>query len=131
MFTYILRRLPQTILVIFGVTLITFIALQIGGDPTYLFISERASQEEIEATRIKLGFDKPQLGDVGPTCGCVSMTSFGHSGFTGTLVWADPETQIVYVFLSNRIHPDATNKKLLDMDVRTDIMEVIFNSVND
>ena len=59
MFIYILRRLPQTILVIFGVTLVTFIALQIGGDPTYLFISDRASPEEIEATRIKLGFDKP------------------------------------------------------------------------
>ena len=59
MFVYILRRLPQTILVIFGVTLVTFIALQIGGDPTYLFISDRASPEEIEATRIKLGFDKP------------------------------------------------------------------------
>ena len=59
MFTFILRRLPQTILVIFGVTLITFIALQIGGDPTYLFISERASQEEIEATRKMLGFDRP------------------------------------------------------------------------
>ncbi len=59
MLTYILRRLPQTILVILGVTLITFIALQVGGDPTYLFVSERASLEEIELTRIKLGFDKP------------------------------------------------------------------------
>ena len=59
MLVYILRRLPQTILVIFGVTLITFIALQIGGDPTYLFVSERASPEEIIATRIKLGFDRP------------------------------------------------------------------------
>ncbi len=59
MLIYILRRLPQTIIVIFGVTLITFIALQIGGDPTYLFVSERASAEEIELTRIKLGFDRP------------------------------------------------------------------------
>jgi len=59
MLVYILRRLPQTLLVIFGVTLITFIALQIGGDPTYLFVSERASPEEIIATRIKLGFDRP------------------------------------------------------------------------
>src|SRR5690606_30437882 len=48
-----------------------------------------------------VGFDKPQLGNSGPTCGCVSMTSFGHSGFTGTLAWADPEEEIVYVFLSN------------------------------
>ena len=44
--------------------------------------------------------------------------------------WADPDTNIVYVFLSNRIHPDATNIKLLDMIVRTEIMEVIFNSTN-
>src|SRR5690606_8738115 len=43
-----------------------------------------------------IGFDKPQLGDAGPTCGCVSMTSFGHSGFTGTYTWADPETEIIY-----------------------------------
>ena len=78
-----------------------------------------------------LGFDKPALEgqDGGPTCECVSPMSFGHSGFTGTLAWADPETQIVYVFLSNRINPDATNKKLLEMNVRTDIMQVIFDSL--
>ena len=43
------------------------------------------------------------------------------------MVWADPETEIVYVFLSNRIHPDASNTKLLDMDVRTNIMQVIYD----
>ncbi|MBC8266097.1 MAG: serine hydrolase [Flavobacteriales bacterium] len=76
------------------------------------------------------GFDKPALQsqDGGPTCRCVSYLSFGHSGFTGTLAWADPETKIVYVFLSNRIHPTADNKKLLDMDVRTNIMQVIFDA---
>lgn len=75
-----------------------------------------------------LGFDKPALEDQegGPTCKCVSSTSFGHSGFTGTLAWADPETQIIYVFLSNRIHPNSDNKKLLDLNVRTNIMEQIF-----
>src|SRR5690606_37432820 len=49
-----------------------------------------------------VGFDKPQLHQVGPTCGCVSQKSFGHSGFTGTYTWADPEEEIIYVFLSNR-----------------------------
>ena len=75
------------------------------------------------------GFDKPALPEQegGPTCKCVSYLSFGHSGFTGTLAWADPETGIVYVFLSNRIHPDASNTKLLDMDVRTNIMQVIYD----
>jgi len=79
------------------------------------------------------GFDKATLADQkgGPTSVNASQEGFGHSGFTGTLVWADPKTQIVYVFLSNRIHPDATNKKLLTMDVRTNIMEVIFKSIND
>jgi beta-N-acetylhexosaminidase len=77
------------------------------------------------------GFDKPALPDQegGSTCKCVSLSSFGHSGFTGTLAWVDPETEIVYVFLSNRIHPTADNKKLLSMDVRTNIMQVIFDAI--
>ena len=81
-----------------------------------------------QENRRGIGFDKPALEDQegGPTCKCVSTESFGHTGFTGTLAWADPETDIIYIFLSNRIHPDATNKKLLDMDVRTNIMEQIF-----
>ena len=79
------------------------------------------------------GFDKPVLEgeEGGTTCQCVSLSSFGHSGFTGTLAWADPSTDLVYVFLSNRIHPDANNKKLLNMDVRTEIMQVIYDSLNE
>ena len=59
MTAYIVRRLLQSVLVIFGVTVITFSALHMGGDPTYLYVSERASNEEIAATRAKLGFDQP------------------------------------------------------------------------
>lgn len=59
MWTFIARRLLQSIVVIFGVTLISFVALQIGGDPTYLFVSERATEEEIAMVRAALGFDKP------------------------------------------------------------------------
>jgi beta-glucosidase-like glycosyl hydrolase/CubicO group peptidase (beta-lactamase class C family) len=77
-----------------------------------------------------VGFDKPQLGDVGPTCGCVSMTSFGHSGFTGTFTWADPEEDIVYVFLSNRTYPNADNRKLISSDLRSNIQEVIYQAIN-
>lgn len=57
--SYILRRLAQSVVVVIGVTLVSFLALQAGGDPTYLFVSERASLEEIEATRQALGFDRP------------------------------------------------------------------------
>lgn len=76
-----------------------------------------------------IGFDKPQLEGPGPTCGCVSDKSFGHSGFTGTLAWADPEEEIVYIFLSNRVHPDASNRKLLSLSTRTKIQEVIYNAI--
>jgi beta-glucosidase-like glycosyl hydrolase/CubicO group peptidase (beta-lactamase class C family) len=76
-----------------------------------------------------IGFDKPQLGTEGPTCGCASMTSFGHTGFTGTMAWADPETQIVYVFLSNRTFPLATENKLSKENIREDIQEVIYDAI--
>jgi peptide/nickel transport system permease protein len=59
MWTFLARRLMQSIVVIIGVTLISFISLQIGGDPTYLFVSENASTEEIQRTREALGFDRP------------------------------------------------------------------------
>ncbi|QTY27773.1 glycoside hydrolase family 3 N-terminal domain-containing protein [Flavobacterium sp. CS20] len=77
-----------------------------------------------------VGFDKPQLDEIGPTCGCLSMTSFGHSGFTGTYAWADPEENIVYVFLSNRVHPDMTNRKLISENIRTEIQKIIYENIN-
>jgi CubicO group peptidase (beta-lactamase class C family) len=61
----------------------------------------------------------------------LSHLSFGHSGFTGTLAWADTEYNLIYIFLSNRIHPDENNKKLLKMDVRTEIMKVIYESLDE
>lgn len=83
-----------------------------------------------EDVRRGVGFDKPQLGTIGPTCGCVSMTSFGHSGFTGTYAWADPESEIVYVFLSNRTYPDVNNRKLIKSNIRTDIQQAIYDAID-
>ncbi len=82
-----------------------------------------------EDVRRGVGFDKPQLGESGPTCGCVSMTSFGHSGFTGTFTWADPEENIVYVFLSNRTYPTADNRMLISSDLRSRIQEAIYEAI--
>ena len=85
-----------------------------------------------EGNRRGLGFDKPQLGKEGPTCGCVSMSSFGHTGFTGTMAWADPETEIVYVFLSNRTYPGNTEvNKLSKENIREDIQKVIQEAILD
>jgi len=77
-----------------------------------------------------VGFDKPQLGKFGPTCGCVSASSFGHSGFTGTYTWADPEEELVYVFLANRTYPSSKGKNLLlRADIRTNIQTVIYDAI--
>ena len=77
-----------------------------------------------------VGFDKPQLGEEGPTCGCISMTSFGHSGFTGTYAWADPEEEIVYVFMANRTYPKAENNVLLKKNIRTSIQRLIYEAID-
>lgn len=83
-----------------------------------------------EGNRRGLGFDKPQLGKEGPTCGCVSMSSFGHTGFTGTMAWADPETEIIYVFLSNRTFPDSNaSNKLSKENIREDIQKIIQEAI--
>lgn len=82
-----------------------------------------------EDVRRGVGFDKPQLEDEGPTCGCVSPKSFGHSGFTGTYTWADPEEELVYVFLSNRTYPSAGNTLLQDSNLRTQIQQAIYDAI--
>lgn len=105
------------------------------------YIQESTVKEYVECqfcgndsieNRRGIGFDKPVRDDgPGPTCHCVSYESFGHSGFTGTIAWADPDEGIVYVFLSNRIHPTANNRKLLKEDIRPRIQQVIYDAIQD
>lgn len=79
MWTFLARRLLQSIIVLIGVTLISFVSLQIGGDPTYLFVSENASTAEIEAARIALGFDRPLHIQYLSYIGNVMQGDFGNS----------------------------------------------------
>lgn len=77
------------------------------------------------------GFDKPVIGAGGGTCHEVaSQQSFGHSGFTGTLVWSDPSNGLTYVFLSNRVYPNAENKKLITMGQRTEVQRVLYEALS-
>lgn len=78
-----------------------------------------------------LGFDRPITDepDAGPACDDASASSYGHSGFTGTLAWVDPDFDLVYIFLSNRIHPNQANTKLIDDNVRTSIQQVIYDAI--
>ncbi len=80
--------------------------------------------------RRALGFDKPLInGKSEHVSSKASQSSFGHSGFTGTYFWVDPEYDLVYIFLSNRVYPDAENKKLAQMDIRTKIQDIIYEAV--
>jgi CubicO group peptidase (beta-lactamase class C family) len=77
-----------------------------------------------------IGFDKPEISSSrSPAARSASPESFGHSGFTGTITWVDPREEIVYIFLSNRVHPDQFNNKLTELSVRTSIQQVIYDSI--
>ena len=78
-----------------------------------------------------LGVDKPELmpDKNSHVSHMASQSSYGHTGFTGTIFWIDPEHDLIYIFLSNRIHPRAYDKKLIEMNVRTKIQDVIYNSL--
>ncbi len=80
-----------------------------------------------------LGFDRPitEEDGEGPACDQASEISFGHSGFTGTIAWMDPRYDLLYIFLSNRIHPNQYNTRLIEMDVRTKIQEMLYRSILD
>ncbi len=78
--------------------------------------------------RRALGFDKQLFKPSGnaQTSQFASQNSYGHTGFTGTMVWVDPVDDLVYVFLSNRVHPSAKTNLLAQMNVRTNIQSVIY-----
>lgn len=92
-----------------------------------LFTSKQSKNDD---NRRGLGFDKPETdrSKNSPACQSVSPKSYGHSGFTGTYVWADPECNLVYIFLSNRVYPDAANNKIVDMNIRTKIQQELYNN---
>lgn len=78
-----------------------------------------------------IGVDKPEFDPEksSPSSVKASPSSYGHSGFTGTILWIDPEFELVYIFLSNRVHPRAYNKKLIELNVRTEVQDLIYNSI--
>lgn len=82
-----------------------------------------------EGNRRGVGFDKPQLeGTHVSTCGCVSNKSFGHSGYTGTYAWADPEKEMVIVILTNRTYPD-DDFTFSKRNIRTRMQELFYNAI--
>ncbi len=82
-----------------------------------------------QENRRGVGLDKPQLWGGGMVFDGISPESFGHAGFTGTYAWADPETQIVFVFLSNRTYPSAKNRKLIEQSIRPRMLKLVHDAI--
>src|SRR5699024_12640060 len=81
-----------------------------------------------------IGFDKPTLGERDEnwnTAIDASPNSFGHTGFTGAMVWADPEDNTLFIFLSNRVNPTRNNGRIYQLNTRTNIQEVIYESLKE
>ncbi|OJV50429.1 MAG: hypothetical protein BGO31_13765 [Bacteroidetes bacterium 43-16] len=82
-------------------------------------------------SRRAYGFDKPEkkAGDGGPASDLAGKSSFGHQGFTGTCTWADPQTGIVFVFLSNRTNPTADNNLINRLSIRTIAQSYVYKAL--
>ena len=91
-----------------------------------LFMETKSS-----VSRRGLGFDKPDMQSeaASPTSKSAPASTIGHTGYTGTCFWIDPDNQLVYIFLSNRVYPSRTNKQLMQMNIRSRIQDVIYQSI--
>lgn len=115
--------------------------LQKGEYGGHRFISKKTMEEFTRCqfcrrdNRRGLGFDKPlinnhklKIKDTYPATSA-SKASFGHSGFTGTFTWADPEYNLVFIFLSNRVYPTRENRKIYDLNIRPRILQSIYDLI--
>jgi len=87
-------------------------------------------QFDPKLNRRGLGWDKKHPTDTSKGIGSKSSSdlAFGHGGYTGTMVWVDPEYDFVYIFNSNRVCPSANNWKIIKLNVRTEIEEAFYQS---
>lgn len=90
------------------------------------------TQSKSPTSRRGLGFDKPAAGTIkGSPCGSLTPASvYGHTGFTGTCFWVDPDNQLIYIFLCNRVNPSRANSKLSSLDIRRRIQDAIYKAIN-
>lgn len=90
------------------------------------------TQSKSPTCRRGLGFDKPAPGNTKSSpCGQLTPSSvYGHTGFTGTCFWVDPDNQLMYIFLCNRIHPTRNNHKLSSLNIRTRIQDTIYKAID-
>jgi len=89
------------------------------------------TESKSPASRRGLGFDKPDALNLSSSpCGLLAPVSvYGHTGFTGTCFWIDPDNNLFLIFLSNRTYPSRINSKLFSLDIRTRIQDAIYQAL--
>ncbi|MDU1890242.1 MAG: glycoside hydrolase family 3 N-terminal domain-containing protein [Dysgonomonas sp.] len=83
------------------------------------------------SSRRGLGFDKPEArtNKSSPTAASAPASVYGHTGFTGTCFWIDPQNQLIYIFLSNRVYEKRTHKEIMRMGIRQRVQEEIYRAM--
>ena len=79
-------------------------------------------------SRRGLGFDKPRKTKSPSYSSKASKASYGHTGFTGTSVWVDPDEELIFIFLSNRVYPNPNNKRLFRYKTRKRIHDIVYKA---
>ncbi len=103
------------------------------GDERYL--SEKTcnlfTSTQSPTSRRGLGFDRPEprTSKSSPTSISTPMNTYGHTGFTGTCFWIDPDNKLIYIFLSNRVYPKRTHKGITGLAIRSRIQEEIYKAI--
>ncbi len=92
---------------------------------------EQFTKQAFRDNRRGMGWDKPDFEKDEVKESGVSTSTFGHTGFTGTAVWADPDKELIYIFLSNRVHPSKKNYKLINKRVRSKIHTIVYEAIKD
>ena len=84
-----------------------------------------------KTSRRGLGFDKPDMQNPksSPRAPSAPISVYGHTGFTGTCAWVDPDNGLIYVFLSNRVYPNTWNTKLQELEIRERIQEAMYQAL--
>jgi CubicO group peptidase (beta-lactamase class C family) len=91
------------------------------------------TSRQSKISRRGFGFDKPEpnVNKPSPCYEGVPLSTFGHTGFTGTSVWSDPDNDLTFIFLSNRVYPNAENNLIIKMSIRTDLQEVVYKALGE
>lgn len=79
-----------------------------------------------------LGFDKPDVEnpDNSPTCEEAGAGVFGHLGFTGTVFWVDPDKDLIFIFLTNRVNPTRDNAAFSNSSIRPELFRQVYNAID-